>query len=68
MNPLKWGDNEKALVRFVRYLVFGALSAGAVWLINNLGSTDIPGEWDAVVIAVVVPALAGLDKLLRSAQ
>jgi hypothetical protein len=58
--------NERPLFRFLRYLAFAAAAGAVVAVANALPGVDIPGDYDAVIVGIAVPALAAADKWLRS--
>jgi hypothetical protein len=59
-------NNEHPLGRFVRYIAFAALAGACVGVANALPGIDIPGEYDAVIVGILVPALASADKAIRN--
>lgn len=68
LNPLTWGDNEKALVRLVRYAVLGGVAAAIGILIQQLPGIDLPGEWDVVLSPLILAGLAAAEKAVRNLQ
>ena len=57
--------NENPLVRTARYLVLAGIAGGILAIATALPGVDIPGEYDAIIIGIAVPALIGLEKKIR---
>jgi len=66
MNPLTWGNNEQPIVRAIRLCVMAGIVAAVSLAVQQLPGIDFPGEYDATIIAIGTPLLAGLEKFLRS--
>lgn len=57
---------KTAIIRFLRVLLFGALTAGVAWLLANVG-VIIPHSYDWAIPGIVA-ALSAIDKWLRESQ
>ena len=68
MNPLNWGDNEKALVRLVRYAVLGGVAAALGIVIQQLPGVDLPGDFDMFLTPLLLAGLAAGEKFVRNLQ
>lgn len=59
------GVNEYPLVRTARLMLMAAALAAVTVLANELPRIDLPGEYDALIVVVGTPVLAGSEKWLR---
>lgn len=57
--------NENPLVRTARYLVLAAAAGAVLAIAQALPGVDIPGNYDAAILATAIPMLAGLEKRIR---
>lgn len=59
-------DNENPIVRIGRILIMAGISGAALAIAQTLPGIDIPGDYDAIIIAGGTAVLAGVDKWARS--
>ena len=59
------GLNEYPLVRMARYMMMAAAAAVVTVAIQELPGIDFPGTYDAAIVIISTPLLAGADKWLR---
>lgn len=57
--------NKVILLRFVRALVAVVLGFLAAWVVSDDALSIIPDQFDALVVAIVAPALLAIEKLVR---